>query len=267
MQANCARLGNRAGRLFARESISEWPSPESVARGCPFCCLTPQSGLCSTAAGILRKIAGGFHASDAAGAALLAIALTGCVTAAPILPASEQSYVERVEVTVEKPVGTVNLAEEIRVKTLTEASRYRTTGRPLTLRVAVKDMTLKDPALSMLIGDANRMVARVAVVDNATKSTHGEFDVIVRDQAAFNGVVGAAISVMQNPVDVERDLASKLADQALAQVYGHDAALEAFNRAPTRVVTAKYARPYEELRNTKNAVDVLHDQSLRERPL
>lgn len=198
-------------------------------------------------------------------AVVLASGLAGCVTTG-VIALTEHAYVDRVEVTVEKPVGTVNLAEDIRVKTLTEASRYRTTGKPLTLRVAVRDMTLKDPALSILIGDANRMVARVAVVDNATKATQAEFDVIVRDQAHFNGVVGAAISVMQNPVDVERDLADKFAGQALLQLYGNDAALQA-SSAPTRVVTAKYAKSYDELRNARSAADVLHDQSLRERPL
>ena len=205
--------------------------------------------------------------SLAAAAASLGFALAGCVTAGPALAPSDQSFVDRVEVSVEKPVGTVNLAEDIRVKTLTEASKYRTTGKPLTLRVVVKDMTLKDPALSMLIGDANRLAARVAVVDNASKTTQGEFDVIVRDQAALNGVVGAAISVMQNPVDVERDLASKLASQTLAQLYGPEASMEAYNRAPSRTVAAKYAKPYDELRNTKSAADVLHAQSMRDRPL
>ena len=187
-------------------------------------------------------------------AGVLALGLAGCVTTG-VLPQGEQSYIDRVDVVMEKPGGSVNFAEDIRVKLLAEASRYAMTGRRKALKVFVRDLHLKNPAMSLLHGDDNLIVAHVVVLDESG-NPQGSFDVRTTDSntaSRLGGVVGAVVAATQNPVDVERRVAGELAADTLERVYGGDRAQAARSRPPVRQVAARYPRSYEELRAEANA--------------
>ena len=187
-------------------------------------------------------------------AGVLASGLAGCVTTG-VIPPNEESYIDRVEVVMQKPGGSVNLAEDIRVKLLAEASRYNVTGRRKALKVFVRDLHFKNPAMSLLVGDDNTISAHVMVLDEKG-NPQSSFEVSAMDRSLgtkFNGVVGAVVAGTQNPIEVERRMADALASETLEKVYGSDRARVAQSRPPSRQVEARYPRSYDQLRAEASA--------------
>lgn len=173
-------------------------------------------------------------------AVVLASGLAACVNHPPLV--ERASYVDKVDVTVRPTVNSTTLAEVVRQRMRGQAGRFGRTGAPKDIQVAVTSLHYKDPALSLLIGDANHIAAHVNVRDAQSGKSHGEFDVTAMDNAAINGVIGAAMAATQNKAEVDRALANGLARNVLERVYGTDVSKQVF------------AQPYAEPLETSPAV-------------
>jgi len=92
-------------------------------------------------------------------------------------------------------------------------------GRVTDLDVTLIGLTYKNPVMSLLVGDSNRLAATVVARDEAGTEL-GRFDVIAIDGHIVNGVVGAVVSVAQDKARVDRALARELASQVERRIYG-----------------------------------------------
>ena len=178
---------------------------------------------------------------------LATLALTACQTSGA-LESAGATQVTKVEVSSISADGTVNLPEDVRVKTLREAYRYSQEGAEKTLKVQIDGFHVKNPIASLLVGDNNRLSAKVEVIDKSTGAVDAKFNSIVTSKSVLNGISGVLISAAQNPIEVEQQLASALAERILVQVYGPALGREAAARTPTKTVTPNYPRDYADLK-------------------
>ncbi|WP_442583569.1 hypothetical protein ACSBOB_17060 [Mesorhizobium sp. ASY16-5R] len=98
------------------------------------------------------------------------------------------------------------------------------TGPEKCVSVVIAEYHLKDPALSLLVGDSNRMTGTVRSVDKATGKVDGDARVIALDTYAINGVIGAVQAASQDPGKAEQALTAGLEDKVVAAVYGSEVA-------------------------------------------
>jgi hypothetical protein len=98
------------------------------------------------------------------------------------------------------------------------------TGPEKCVSVTIAEYHLKDPALSLLVGDSNRITGMVRSVDKATGKVDGETRVIALDTYAINGVIGAVQAASQDPGKAEQALTAGLEDKVAAAVYGSEVA-------------------------------------------
>ena len=164
---------------------------------------------------------------------VVALSLAGCTAHKGVLSASPPNFVNNVEVTLTRPMGSPALAETIRSKTLIEASRYGMAGQPKTLHVSVFQIHKKNPTMSFLVGDSNFISANVSVVDGTTQTEEAKIQVKTIDDAMVNGLIGAARAANQSEAEVEEILTTKLASDVLEHIYGSKAAKIARENPPT----------------------------------
>ena len=106
--------------------------------------------------------------------------VTGCQTTAAV-QGPQQFRIADVKVTkANSSIGTVNLAEDVRYKTLREASRYAAGGQEKVLEITLTQLHFKNPFMSYMVGDNNRMSAKTRVIDRATGNVVASFDKIGR---------------------------------------------------------------------------------------
>lgn len=180
--------------------------------------------------------------------AFAGVLLGGCATAT-LMKGSEPFHVSRVNVTrASNEVGTVNLAEDVRVKVMRRVPAFASGGRGKTVDVQLTSMNLKNPIQSLLIGDSNRLVATVTVTDDATRAKDISFGAMAVDDAALQGISGAVLSATDDPIEIEQRLADRLADSVLTQIYGSEVAQGALKRSHDLAVRANYPANYDELR-------------------
>lgn len=98
------------------------------------------------------------------------------------------------------------------------------TGPEKCLSVTIAEYHLKDPALSLLVGDSNRMAGTVRSVDRATGRVDGNVRVIALDTYAINGVIGAVQAASQDAGKAERALTAGLEEKVVAAIYGSEVA-------------------------------------------
>lgn len=176
------------------------------------------------------------------------VVLAGC-NAKGLLDPAEPFQVTKVQVTMaDGKVGTVNLREDVRVKTLREAYRYSETGQPKTLRVRVENLHIKHPLTSVLVGDSNRMTASAEIIDNGSGESQGKVTAVVIDSGHVQGVTGALLAAVDNPVEVEQRLATIMAARLLEEVYGSTYAKQVKGRTASRRVAARYPASYAKLK-------------------
>lgn len=161
-------------------------------------------------------------------AVVLASSLTACVNHPPLV--AKTSFIESVDVEVKPEVAPAALASMVSGSVKRESTRYGRAGEAKHLRIAITRLHYKNALQSLLIGDANNMAAKVAVVDKATGKAHGEFETSVIDSAALNGLSGAMISAFQDKAEVDRRLSQSLASDVLERVYGTEVAKVARER-------------------------------------
>ena len=179
---------------------------------------------------------------------LSAILTAGCQTTAAVQ--SQQPFrITQVEVTkATSDIGTVNLAEDVRYKTLREAYRYAEIGQEKILKIQLTQLHFKNAVTSLLVGDNNRLSAKAQVVDKATGNVIAKFDTVASNKGALNGISGAIISAAQNHIETEQQLSTHLANRLLLQVYGNAYAKTIRERVASKKITPSYPRRYEDLK-------------------
>jgi hypothetical protein len=170
----------------------------------------------------------------------LAVSLCACGPEG-MLKSTQTGYISNVNVTLAKPMGSPQLAETIRTRTMAEAGRYQAKGEPKTLQITVLDLHKKNPAMSFLVGDANWMQTKIVLVDDKTGAEHGRVDHRAFDNAMINGVIGAAMAAAQSQDQVEDALTDKVASDALVHVYGTEVAKVARKNPRTPIPAAPAA--------------------------
>jgi hypothetical protein len=170
-----------------------------------------------------------------------AVALTvmlGACGPEGILKGPDSGFISNVDVKLAKPLGSPQLAETIRSKTMTEASRFPAQGEPKTLHITVTDLHKKDAARSLLIGDANRMRATLVVTDAGGTKEHGRVDVVSIEAGELNGLIGAAVAIAQKDDRFEDKITNQIAKDAMIHVHGSKAAAAAAKNTPRLPVPA-----------------------------
>jgi len=174
------------------------------------------------------------------------IFLAGCATQG-MLGESETAYITNVVVTKSRPdLGSVNIIEDIRVKTIQQARRFPAGGRSKTAKVLLTHFRAKDGLRGLLVSDVSTMLAVVTIIDNQTNKVDGSFEVGVQDAArAGGGVIGLIVTGFDSPLWVEQRLAGDLAEKIMVNFYGSD---RAKNPAPLGPLpTANYPAKYKDL--------------------
>ena len=98
------------------------------------------------------------------------------------------------------------------------------TGPEKCVSVVIAEYHLKDPALSLLVGDSNRMAGTVRSVDKATGKVDGNVRVVALDTYAINGIIGAVQAASQDTGKAEQALTVGLEENVVAAVYGSEVA-------------------------------------------
>ncbi len=92
-------------------------------------------------------------------------------------------------------------------------------GRTTDLDVTLTALTYKNPLMSLLVGDANKLAATVVARDESGAEL-ARLDLVALDGGAVNGIVGAVVSAAQDKARVDRALARELASQVERRIYG-----------------------------------------------
>ncbi|MFD1702089.1 hypothetical protein ACFSCV_03640 [Methylopila henanensis] len=175
-----------------------------------------------------------------AAAVLATLPLVACAGAPGIISPNEPAHISKVHVSLAPNVSTPGFAETVRARTAFHAARFERKGAPKELRVAIYRHTYKNPAMALLVTDANVVQARVSVVDVASGKVQGEVEAGAIDSVG-GGVVGAIVAVAQEKQNVDQRLAEGLAKAALRHAYGSARASPVIDRDDP--VAAPAARP------------------------
>jgi hypothetical protein len=160
-------------------------------------------------------------------AALIALPLAACSTPG-ILPPNEPAHISKVQVSLAPNVSSERFAEMVQSRATRQAARFGNAGAPKELRILIKRHNYKNPAMSLLVGDANYAGGRVAVVDVASGRIQGEVDAGSFDNLAINGIAGAIMAATQDKQKVDERLADGFAKAALRHAYGSAVAERVF---------------------------------------
>ena len=188
------------------------------------------------------------------------LALAAC-SAAPKL--QDKNAGQIVDVTVTQPasrLATRNLAEDVRVKVLNAAYRFSETGPSKALKVEIVQVRTasSDDTLLVSVGP-NGMVAEVTMTDLATGASFRLPSVVARSYRS-GGLIGAISTTDADPVAVEQQLASELAEAILRRVYGDAHADSVAGRAPSKTATANYPASYASERERLQCERLRHER-------
>jgi hypothetical protein len=121
---------------------------------------------------------------------------------------------------------------------------YPRSGRAKCMTVAINDYHLKNPAMSLLVGDSNRMTGTVQTVDAATGALDGKKQVAALDSYLVNGIIGAAQAAGQDAAKVEQTLIDTFERKAVEALYGsNNAAGQTGGVSPAPVTSADAEKP------------------------
>jgi hypothetical protein len=110
--------------------------------------------------------------------------------------------------------------EDLRQNTLQLAARVPAGGDPVILQVQIVDYHLKNPALSLLLADSNRIVVDVQVVSQSSRTVISHFKSASSVDVFINGPVGAIMAAAANKEKVMLHLNRQAANDILEHVYG-----------------------------------------------
>jgi hypothetical protein len=186
--------------------------------------------------------------SKRVGAAALTLWLAGCAAQPALLAGTTPPHITKVTVAKTAPLGSVNMAEDLRVKILQRSPAYAPTGISKTLDVQISQLSFKNPLVAIIAGDHNRLKVDVRVIDGVTGRVDTVYDTIAIDSAAINGIAGAIMSAVDDPIEIEQRLNEKVAGQVLTKLYGTEAGQRARDKALDKRVVAQYPRNYDDLK-------------------
>ncbi|ALN71747.1 MULTISPECIES: hypothetical protein [unclassified Aureimonas] len=92
-------------------------------------------------------------------------------------------------------------------------------GKATKVEVTLVLLAYKNPLMSLLAGDANKLGATVVLRDTAGTEL-SRFNVLSLDQTLVNGIAGAMLSIAQDRARVDRALARDLASTIEKRIYG-----------------------------------------------
>jgi hypothetical protein len=190
-------------------------------------------------------------------AAALTLSLVGCAAQPALLAGPTPPYVTKVTVAKTAPLGSVNMSEDLRVKILQRAPAYAVTGISKTLDVQISQLSFKNPVAALLVGDHNQLKVDVRVIDGVTGKVDTVYETIAIDSAAINGIAGAVMSAVDDPIEIEQRLNEKVAGQVLTKLYGTEAGQRARDKKLDSRVIAQYPRNYEELKTEAKCRSIL----------
>ena len=147
--------------------------------------------------------------------ALAAVAATACTT--PYRPGVPY-YIEDVTVRAAPETITPETAQRIEATIEAQAARAPREGEPKQLDVTVTSFRTKNPALSLLVGDTNRMQGTATITGAGV--TEWSETVMVTSDAILQGISGAIIAAMRKREGIERELGDRLAVKTAKAAYG-----------------------------------------------
>lgn len=178
-----------------------------------------------------------------AGVLFVATSLASCSTAG-MFPKPGEAYVKDVTVTAiasaRNPVPgsfAPRLTEAVRQ----DVRRLPQTGAAKHLSITLTDYHLKNPALSLLVGDANYVKGTLTVTDLAGGPAKTA-PFVVGNQGQVNGVVGAIVAANQDPGLIEGVLVVQSSRKALENFYGSKL-LKTYAENPPAATPAPTATP------------------------
>jgi hypothetical protein len=178
----------------------------------------------------------------------IAVVVGGCAASPALLAGDAPPHITKVVVAKTAPLGSVNMAEDLRVKILQRAPAYAPVGTPKTLDVQITTIGFKNPLAALLVSDSNRLTVSVRVVDGATGKVDASYETIAIDSAAINGIAGAIMSAADDPIDIEQRLNDVASRNVLNKLYGTETARLAAERPQSNKITAQYPRNYADLK-------------------
>jgi hypothetical protein len=110
--------------------------------------------------------------------------------------------------------------EDLQQKTMNLAARVPKGGDMVVLRLQIENYHLKNPGMSLVVGDANRMTVDVQVVAQNSEAVISRFKTVSSVDNYLNGPIGAVIAATANKEKVMYQLNSKAADDILERIYG-----------------------------------------------
>jgi hypothetical protein len=152
--------------------------------------------------------------------ALAAAFLSACANSPGIIPAGEVAHISRVQVSAAPGVSSARFTEMLQARTTQHAERFGRAGAPKELRIVIERHKYKNPAMALLVGDANEVGGRVAVIDVASGRMQGQVEAGAIDAAGVNGVVGAIVAAAQDKQKVDDRLADGLAKASMRLALG-----------------------------------------------
>jgi hypothetical protein len=158
-------------------------------------------------------------------AAMVAVCLlgAGCQTKG-IYASVHDAHVVDVAVHYQSNTVPPSVAPRLRETLRSRFAAMPKTGPEKCVSVTIAEYHLKNPALSLLVGDSNRMTGTVRSVDRATGKIDGTQRVVALDTYALNGVIGAVQAVTQDAGKAERALTAGMENEVVTAVYGSEVA-------------------------------------------
>jgi hypothetical protein len=153
---------------------------------------------------------------------------------------------EIVDVSVQYQSATIppSVAPRLRERLDARFAAMPKTGPEKCVSVVIAEYHLKDPALSLLVGDSNRMAGTVRSVDKATGKVDGNVRVVAIDTYAINGIIGAVQAASQDTGKAEQALTLGLEEKVVAAIYGSEVAkVRPARAAPPAVAAAPATAP------------------------
>lgn len=116
-------------------------------------------------------------------------------------------------------------------------------GRPKCLTVTVDTFHLKNPAMALLVGDANKLQGSLVSADLEGRRVDAQKPVLALSDVAINGVLGAVHAAMQENEKVAAELAGEFERSVISTVYGSAVSNQAMKSrmAPSPEITGSIA--------------------------
>jgi hypothetical protein len=167
----------------------------------------------------------------------------------------DPAYIGTVEVVQDDPKAPEGFADLLRAAVLQEAALYGETGTPVTLKIEVSKVHMKNAMQAMLVGDDNATKGHVDVVDPASGAQLGTFKIQVNaERRSHTGenialfIVGAidptgAVDISSRVAQGARSTNHSAAEVAMSENFAAEALRQTFGDARAKAVRAAKSKP------------------------